>query len=103
MLVFAVLDCGVCVVPKHAKRGICGGLEECTTCQHGQGFGGGRVGQGEISAVRGCEDELGQEAGVGGVAVEETGAEGEACWDNLKKNNISLSLLLLLLMMLLFW
>lgn len=36
------------------------------------------MGQGEISVVRGCEDELGQEAGVGGVAVEETGAEGEA-------------------------
>lgn len=32
VLIFAVLDCGVCVVPKHAKRGICGGLEECTTC-----------------------------------------------------------------------
>lgn len=55
------------------------------------------MGQGEISVVRGCEDELGQEAGVGGVAVEETGAEGEACWDNLKKKNISLSFLLLLL------
>lgn len=32
VLIFAVLDCGVCVVPKHAKRGICGGLEECATC-----------------------------------------------------------------------
>lgn len=32
VLIFAVLDCGVCVVPKHAKRGICGGLDECTTC-----------------------------------------------------------------------
>lgn len=47
------------------------------------------MGQGEISAVRGCEDELGQEAGVGGVAVEETGAEGEACWGEFEEKRIS--------------
>lgn len=39
--------------------------------------------------VRGCEDELGQEAGVGGVAVEETGAEGEACWGKFEEKGIS--------------
>lgn len=47
------------------------------------------MGQGEISVVRGCEDELGQEAGVGGVAVEETGAEGEACWGKFEEKRIS--------------
>lgn len=39
--------------------------------------------------VRGCEDKLGQEAGVGGVAVEETGAEGEACWGEFEEKRIS--------------
>lgn len=47
------------------------------------------MGQGEIFAVGGCEDELGQEAGVGGVAVEETGAEGEACWGEFEEKGIS--------------